>query len=251
MSLRRSSGIEASSICSSPLCSSSSSKVTSMAALRASVLSRRRRSMALCLAVAIIQAPGLRGMPSMGQRSSATSRASSASSKSRTVPISEARMRSASRAKVSDITCCVVSIEVDIQTANELRSGGLKGVRPLSCLPTLLEFHDRANFNGPISSGGNAGSQGNRFVEVFAIHQVVATELLFRLGKWTIGCQGLAIAYTHGCRGVGRRQRLTTLHRSAFGHRLSKLIVGLVLGCQLFLAPLGMGNLILVDQQYV
>src|ERR1051326_6311235 len=177
-----------------------------MAALRASVLSRRRRSMALCLAVAIIQAPGLRGGPSMGQRSRATSRASCsaswASSKSRTVPISEARMRSASRAKVSDITCRVVSIV------------GLY-------LPVLVEFHHRTNFNGAASSCGDAGSQGNCFVEVFAIHQVVATELLFGLGKWTIGGQGFAIADAHGRRGVGRHQRFTALQRSAFHYRFS------------------------------
>src|SRR5260370_9838898 len=61
----------------------------------------------------------------------------------------------------------------------------------------LFEFHNRANLDGPISSGRNFRGQRNRFVEVFAIHQVIAAELLFRLGKGTIGGQGLSVAYSH------------------------------------------------------
>src|SRR5947207_2437769 len=157
--------------------------------------------MALCLAVVVIQALGLRGIPSTGQLSSATSNAScsasSASSKSLTVPIRAARMRSASRAKVSDTTCCAVFI---------------------SCFLTLLEFHNRADLDGTIRSGRNPRGQRNHFVEVFTIHQVIAAELLFRLSKWAIGCQCLSVAYTHSRRGVGGHKGVPAQHRTAFRH---------------------------------
>src|SRR2546429_5667020 len=121
----------------------------------------------------------------------------------------------------------------------------------MSTLLALLEFHHRANLNGTISSGRNLRGQRNRFVEVFAIHQIKAAELLFRFGKWTIGGQGPPITDTHGRRTVGRHECAPTLQRSTFRRFFSIYIVSLELSRQLFLVPLRTGGLVLVDQQYV
>src|SRR5688572_16838769 len=63
-------------------CSASSSRASS-SCLRCSSLLRRRRSIARCLAVAMSQAPGWSGTPVSGQRSSAATSASCASSSAR------------------------------------------------------------------------------------------------------------------------------------------------------------------------
>src|SRR5258708_16593962 len=59
----------------------------------------------------------------------------------------------------------------------------------------LFEFHNRANLDGPISSGRNFRGQRNRFVPVFSIHQVIAAQLLFPLGTATVGAQRLSVSY--------------------------------------------------------
>lgn len=118
-------------------------------------------------------------------------------------------------------------------------------------LQALLEFHHRANLNGTISSGRNLRGQGNRFVEVFAIHQVKAAELLFCFGKWTIRGEGSPITDTYSFRTAGRHECTSILQHSTFRHFFTIHFVSLKLSSQLFLVPLRMGYLILVDQQCV
>src|SRR6202790_4574842 len=149
-----------------------------MTCLLASVFSRRKRSMALCRAVVVIQALGLWGRPSARQRSRATSsascKASSASSKSLPVPIKVARIRPSSRENVSDTTCCILSISFLL----------------------LLEFHQWPNFNGATCGCGNLRGNLDCFIEVFAVEQVIAAELLFCLGERAIRRQRSAVAHS-------------------------------------------------------
>ena len=87
ISRSRSSGIAGSaSASSSSELGASASRPSSTSFFTRSVFSRRSRSIALLRATRVIQAPGLSGTPSLGQRSSATTKASwtasSAASKS-------------------------------------------------------------------------------------------------------------------------------------------------------------------------
>src|SRR6266851_10169850 len=76
--------------------------------------------------------------------------------------------------------------------------GGLRG--PL---------HEWAHLNGAGAHGGNPCGDGDGFVEIFGLDEVIAAELLARLGEWTVGHQPFAVAYpdTRGCR---RRFQLRT-----------------------------------------
>ncbi len=107
ISFRRSSGSE-----SSISGSSSVARESRMTALRTSVETRLKRSMARRLATVVSQAPGLRGTPSISQRSnaltSASCSASSASSKSPSWPISAASTRPCSSRKVFSICAAAV-----------------------------------------------------------------------------------------------------------------------------------------------
>ena len=97
ISRRRSSGKPSGSSASPP----SASKAASCARFSSSTRSRRSRSIARLRAVVVIHAPGLRGTPSLGQRSSATIQASwtasSARSKSPRTRMSDATARPDSR----------------------------------------------------------------------------------------------------------------------------------------------------------
>ena len=154
ISFRRSSGIDSISLSSS----SSSTNVSRMAALRSSVESRRKRSMARRRATVVSQAPGLRGMPSISQRSSASTSAScSASSASVKSPhrlISAARTRPCSSRKVVSIRAAAI-----IQT-----------------LPLLFlrESHHRADLNRAELGAGILRCPANRFIEVFAVEQKIS-----------------------------------------------------------------------------
>src|SRR5713226_2074117 len=138
-------------------------------------------------------------MPSTDQRSSATSsascRASSASSKSLTVPIRAARMRSPSRENVSDTTCCIVSIYLLLLSPNALH-----------------DFQHRPNLNGTMPGARNLRRNLDSFVEVVAVEHIIAAELLFRLTKRSIRRQRLAVAYLYSCRCVARHKRSTRRH---------------------------------------
>jgi hypothetical protein len=139
--LRRSSGIELKS--SSSSVRSSSSRVRS-SVLRARVRSRRIRSIARLRAVVTIHAPGLRGTPSRGQRSSAvvnaSCTASSASSKS-----PRTRMRIA--------TACPHSSRKRASTASASRAA----VSPPSlCRRAGRAVQARSPGRGPCSPRGNS-----------------------------------------------------------------------------------------------
>src|SRR5229473_2464450 len=128
-------------------------------------------------------------MPSTDQRSSATSsascRASSANSKSLTVPIKAASMRSPSRENVSDTTCCIVSIYLLLLSSNALH-----------------DFQHRPNLNGAMPGARNLRRNLDSFVEIVAIQHVKTAELLFRFGERAICSQRLAVTYLYSCCGI-------------------------------------------------
>src|SRR5690348_16875285 len=67
----------------------------------------------------------------------------------------------------------------------------------------LVELHDRANLDRPEFRRWNARGHLNRVVEILGVYQIVAAELLFRLGEWSIRRGDFAVANTQ--RGRSRR----------------------------------------------
>src|SRR5256886_3086958 len=156
----------------------SAAAASSRPVFAASVRSRRMWSIARLRAVVTSHAPGLRGVPSRGQRSAATANAScaasSARSKSPRKPMRVARTRPHSSRK----TCSI----------------------------SALALHDRPYLYGaPGARRGNARGQLDRGVEVVGLVEVVAAELLLGLGERAVGGQRLAVLDAHG---GGRRRGL-------------------------------------------
>jgi hypothetical protein len=60
------------------------------------------------------------------------------------------------------------------------------------CLRRVL--HEWPHFNGARARGGNPCSDGDGFVEIFGLDQVVAPELLARLRERTVGREPFAVA---------------------------------------------------------
>ena len=120
----RSSGNLVSCISSSTTSGTSSSRV-----LSASVRSRRRRSIARFRAVIVSHAPGLGGVPSRGQRSAATAKAScaasSARSKSPRKPTRLARTRPHSSRKICS-SRAYLSTSGRTSTAPPIRAAGMR-----------------------------------------------------------------------------------------------------------------------------
>src|SRR5256885_2068079 len=163
----------------------SAAAASSRPAFAASVRSRRMRSIARLRAVVTSHAPGLRGLPSRGQRSAATANAScaasSARSKSPRKPMRVARTRPHSSRK----TCSI----------------------------SALALHDRPYLYGaPGARRGNARGQLDRGVEVVGLVEVVAAELLLGLGERAVGGQRLAVLDAHGGRGRRGLQLVAAHH---------------------------------------
>src|SRR5258708_2565786 len=66
-------------------------------------------------------------------------------------------------------------------------------------------LHKWAHLNGARAHGGNSRGDGDGFVEIFSLDQVIAPELLARLGERTVSHKPFAVAYADACR---RRRRL-------------------------------------------
>src|SRR5215469_13726473 len=87
-------------------------------------------------------------------------------------------------------------------------------------------FQQRTNLDasfGSLASSWNFLCPLDRFIQVFAVEDVVSRELLFGFGKWAVEDDGCAIALTNGGRGGRRAQRLGAFKdafRSRFSHDL-------------------------------
>src|SRR5262245_60309536 len=140
----------------------------------ASVRSRRIRSIARLRAVVTSQARGLAGVPSRGQRSAATVKASCADSSARSKS-----PRNPTRAAIN---------------------------RPHSsrkiCSMGVLALNDGAHLDRTThASGGDPGREVDRSVEVVRLVDEVAAQGFLRLDERAVGRQGPAVLHTHGrCR---------------------------------------------------
>src|SRR5215472_1857511 len=146
---------------------------------------RRTRSMALLRPTLISHARGLVGGASLGQRSSATAKAScstsSARSKSPTRRISVASARPASSRKIfsisPDVTCAAPSV-----------------INP-----------DRPHLDRAIAMAraGNPCGDAKRGIEVLGLNQIIAAELLARFRERAVRGHDFSVLDAHGgrCRG--------------------------------------------------
>src|SRR5271156_1293920 len=141
------------------------------------------RSIPLLRPVRISHARGFLGRPWRGHCSSAAAkascRASSARSKSPRRRISVARTRPAS-------------------SVNKASTMSSKGAAPIRSESGFAEDPDRPNLDAPVLRTWNFRAYRERLVEVFGFHQIVAAELLTRLGEGTVGDQRLSIAHPDG-----------------------------------------------------
>src|ERR1700730_5800113 len=63
-------------------------------------------------------------------------------------------------------------------------------------------LHEGSHLDGARAHGGDACGDGDGFVEVFGVDEVIAAELFTGLGERTVGDEAFAVAYpdTRGCR---------------------------------------------------
>src|SRR3984957_14672939 len=139
--------------------------------------------MSLRRAVAVIQAPGFSGMPSVCQLTTAAAKASCMASSARSNE-GEMRMRPA------------------IMRPDSLRKTASTVAR-WSCIHrrTLGKFADGPNLDvsGPTRAGcGYFSGQGQGFVQILTLENVVSGPLLFGFRKWPVSDQRLAILHANG-----------------------------------------------------
>ena len=78
---------------------------------------------------------------------------------------------------------------------------------PPAC-PASLD--DRPDFDGAEARAGDAGGDGDGFVEILGVDHEITAELLAGFGEWTVGDQALAVAHADagGRRGGVQRSRI-------------------------------------------
>src|SRR5262249_43782805 len=155
--------------------------------------SRRTRSIALLRATWVIQAPGLAGTPSRGQRSSAATNASwtasSAASKSRRTRISVATARADSCRKVRS-----TPLSRSLGAKARALLGALAGAAPDQLLAVDL-FAGGADQRPHFQRGAlqrHLPRPGERLVEVRALDDPEAHQLLLGLDERPVGDRGRA-----------------------------------------------------------
>src|ERR1700677_3542309 len=148
--------------------------------------------MSLRRAVAVIQARGFSGMPSVCQLTTAAAKASC--------------MASSARSKEWEIRMRPATMRPD-----SLRKTASTVAR-WSCIHgwTLGKFADGPNLDasGPTRAGGrNFSGPGQCFVQILTLKNVVPGQLLFGFRKWPIDDQRLAILHANGRgRGAGLKR---------------------------------------------
>src|SRR6266508_160782 len=224
-------------VCISGSCPRSACSRASAGCRAASPRSRRSRSMALLRAVVVIHAPGLSVTPMAGQRSTATTNASWTASAARSTS-PRSRMRVATACPNSSRKTCSTTSRVASATLTPPdRSGG--------------ELHDRAHLDRAVERPGDLGGGLDRLVEVLAVDDVEAAELLLGLGEWAIGGERLVAPDPHRGGGADRLERLAGLHQAAVDDVLGEVVIGLGHARPFGLAHARLGLLAPVDQQRV
>src|SRR5256714_4574128 len=83
-----------------------------------------------------------------------------------------------------------------------------------SCSDTLRKGHDRTHFDGAEARARDLRGDGDGLVQIGRLDQVVAAQLLLRLGEGAVGSQALAVAHAHRGGRVGRLQRVAAFDLS-------------------------------------
>src|SRR5215469_2438230 len=119
----------------------------------------------------------------------------------------------------------------------------------MGIMATLLELHDRTYLNRAIACTGDVACHLDGFIQIFAVYDVIAAQLLLGLGKRPIGGEGFPLAYSHRRRRCRRQQRIATynlvLKFLAEGH------IGRHDGLFLLLRHLATDFFVTVDQQHI
>ena len=180
----------------------SPSRRESSSAFRAKVRSRLIRSIARFRAAVTIHAPGLIGMPSRGQRSSAVAKAScTASSASSKSPRTRMRIETA-RLHSSRKTC---SIDAGVGASQSARRQRVAR-DPASIVARVTFVGTRMLVLNAEPQGGsrsirtprrNDACEPDRLVQVGELGQEHAADQLLRLGKGSVGDDALSVPDAH------------------------------------------------------
>ena len=161
--------------------SSSASAATSASSSALPSRSRRSRSIARLRATVVSHAPGRRGTPSRGQRRSASANASCAHSSAR------------SQSPVRLIRVATIAAPLLAERRRRPRVVRPASLRPRTVAPRSI----------PYAGDRVLGGHLDRLVEVGALEDVVAGDVLLGLGERAVGEHDLAVADADGRR-VGR-----------------------------------------------
>src|SRR6266487_3505897 len=168
------------------------------------------RSIARLRAAVMIQAPGFRGLPSRGQRSSAVANASwTASSASSRSPMARVRMPTAfphSSRKTCSTVGCTPNLrdrnpptQIPVARKSPERSPLAAAASVISNQPFLAE--DRTNLDGAALRARNLGTEPDSVVEVRYIGDEEPADDLLRLREWTVGHHPFAVSNADDLRG--------------------------------------------------
>src|SRR5689334_9271395 len=130
--------------------------------------------------------------------------ASSARSKEPEIRISVAIIRPDSRRKIASAVPLISSI-------GRCGNSFLHGIFPLG------NARQRTNLDAAIpttAAGRNSGSVSDGFVQIFAIQDVIACQLLAGFGKGAVRNERLSILDTDGCGSAGTGQRFRTFEHT-------------------------------------
>src|SRR3989441_415708 len=178
---------------------------------------------------------------SLSSGAGASSRASSATSKSPSTRISVARIRPYSVRKISSMR--IVARWAGYPTGR---------LRARHRLFREVHLHDRPNLDRAAHPHRrDPRGDGDGLVEVLRLHDEVAAELLLRLGERAVRRDRLAVLAPHGGRRAGRLQRIARQEGTLLTDIVDELAVLLVDGAPLRLGHLGHLGLLVVDQQHV
>src|SRR5262249_46339121 len=144
---------------------------------------------------------------------SASCMASSARSNEPAMRMSVAMILPDSRRKTASTALRTSSLRTSSLRTSSLRTSSIPQARTAlahACSfgrrRQLLDLPDFHAARPAAAAGGKLGSPGDRFVDVLAIEDVVAGELLFCLRERAVHYDGLAILLAHSSCGVGGEQ---------------------------------------------
>src|SRR5262245_5670870 len=238
---RRSSVITGASSGTSGSMETAGSSVLSSSSFSLPRRSGRSRSIALLRAAVVIQAPGLSGIPRSGQTCIAAMNASWTASSARS---------KSPRTRIREAVARPDSCRKRRSTSSGDAASALGG-RFLDEVPGLVEDHHRPDLDRADLGARDPRRPVDRLVEVRAVEDVEAPELLLRLGEGAIGDGALAVTNANGRRRLGRVEPLAGKQRSLLLHLLGQGAVRLGYRLAVLLARCLTAGLVSVDRECV